>query len=721
MLALNLNRVDYLQVGVTSSKSMKVLPISEKASKGSLQKVAVADFDGVLTCFGIKKHVPQILFKTLPGNKITSLELGGIEGPSRDKIFFATGAEVKGFTKKGKQFLSFDTNLTESIQSMYVEGADLYLCGSSIYNHYNNCNDKHYYLAPDKINDIQVLPQAVSKTTMPVLGCQDRVLRVLNDSELFYEIEVAGSPTVLVLEGKKDNEYTRDVIYGTTDGKIGCVHIGEQAPEHLWEIENDKQYGNVLSLGMHDVSGDGTSDLLVGRADGMVEVYSFDEGGQPFQHFKHSLSESITSIDGGCVCASGYEEVVLSTYTGWVLGLTTEPQQRQLGMTGSAIKETVNQDLQDKIIELTQDIEYLQQTVLNERDKYQQTALSDTAVSAVPPFNINDRFFLSHEDASYTLSIEVQMPIDTILLQSDVPVDLLDVEKNSAVVSYSTCDPESGNFLLATYRCQANTTRIELKIRTIEGQYGHLQAYVTPRMQPKTCQVQQYQIKPLSLHQRSHVFDEERPFNILKLTGQFSLAEVHSWICYSLPEVPERTPAEEEVVFYFTSTFLDTQLECSYKKGEATFRSDNISTISILKDVLSKEATKRKMNLNIKCDLNEESVPNVLYRLHPKLEHQLLLAKRVQLIDSLKELQTYENDTSFLTEEYREIIDNAETLQDAFKKQPCHLERLYGMITDLYIDRHKFKGQNVKNKVSQLIGILDNYDLNVLLEFFQQD
>ena len=39
-----------------------------------------------------------------------------------------------------------------------------------------------------------------------------------------------------------------------------------------------------------------------------------------------------------------------------------------------------------------------------------------------------------------------------MLLHSDVPIDLLDVEKNSAVVSYSVCNPEDGNFLLATYR-----------------------------------------------------------------------------------------------------------------------------------------------------------------------------------------------------------------------------------------------------------------------------
>lgn len=177
------------------------------------------------------------------------------------------------------------------------------------------------------------------------------------------------------------------------------------------------------------------------------------------------------------------------------------------------------------------------------------------------------------------------------------------------------------------------------------------------------------------------------------------------------------------LVFYGTThvTNIEHSLCKNFRKGEATFRSDNISTISILKDVLSKEATKKKQNLNIKCDLNEDSIPNVLHRLHPKLEHQLLLAKRVQLIDALKELEVYENDTSFLTEEYREILDNAETLQEAFKKQPCHLERLYGMITDLYIDRHKFKGLNVKNKVPQLINILDNYDLNNLMEFFQQE
>ena len=43
------------------------------------------------------------------------------------------------------------------------------------------------------------------------------------------------------------------------------------------------------------------------------------------------------------------------------------------------------------------------------------------------------------------------------------------------------------------------------------------------------------------------------------------------------------------------------------------------------------------------------------------------------------------------------------------------------MITDLYIDYNKFKGNNVKNKVPKLLEILDKYELVALLDFFKED
>ncbi|CAG04657.1 unnamed protein product, partial [Tetraodon nigroviridis] len=597
------------QVGVTSQKTMRLLPSS---GKKATQKVAIADNDGVLSCFGMKKGEAVYLFKTLPGRKISRLDLGGAVGTPQEKIFVCSGSMVRGFTKKGKSFLAFEANLTESINAMHVSGADLFVCASYIYNHYCDCKDQDYFLSGDKINDIICVSSENLTHVVPVLACQDRVLRVLQ-----------------------------------------------------------------------------------------------------------VLSESVTSIQGGCVGKDTYDEVLAVTYTGWVTGLTTEPQKAEMG-PGNEVK--MSKETQSKLETLRAELEQLQVRVLQGREQYQQTSQSSTALSGVPIFSINDKFTLCQDDASYSLTLEVQTAIDNLLLQSDVPIDLLDVDKNSAVVSFSECDSEqpNGNFLLATYRCQANTTRLELKVRSIEGQYGTLQAYVTPRLQPKTCQVRRYQIKPLSLHQRTHSIDQDRPMNRLSLVGQFSFAEIHSWVVFCLPEVPEKTPAGDTVTFCFQNTFLGTQLEATYCKGEGHFKSDNISTISILSDVLSKEATKKKINLNISYDISDDSVNHTLKMIHPKLEYQLLLARKVQLIDALKELQVHEGNADFLIPEYRSILDEAANLLEEYKKQPAHLERLYGMITDLFIDKFKFKGQNVKTKVSSLLEILDNYDLNSLVNFFSE-
>jgi hypothetical protein len=55
--------------------------------------------------------------------------------------------------------------------------------------------------------------------------------------------------------------------------------------------------------------------------------------------------------------------------------------------------------------------------VVQGREKYQQTAQSSTAVSAMPVFSVNDKFTLCQDDASYSLTLEVQTAIDNLLLQ----------------------------------------------------------------------------------------------------------------------------------------------------------------------------------------------------------------------------------------------------------------------------------------------------------------
>jgi Bardet-Biedl syndrome 7 protein len=87
--------------------------------------------------------------------------------------------------------------------------------------------------------------------------------------------------------------------------------------------------------------------------------------------------------------------------------------------------------------------------------------------------------------------------------------------------------------------------------------------------------------------------------NQLLIKGNFSQGEMQSWIGKCLPEVPERVNSAEENILIFKNALVGTFLKCRYWKGEAEFASDNISTISILKDFISKEATNKHIKIEI--------------------------------------------------------------------------------------------------------------------------
>ena len=65
-----------------------------------------------------------------------------------------------------------------------------------------------------------------------------------------------------------------------------------EAPCHRWEVPNDKQQGGVRSLDNYDILGDGVADLLVGRDDGMIQVFGYDDTDEPVLRFSqvHDLN-----------------------------------------------------------------------------------------------------------------------------------------------------------------------------------------------------------------------------------------------------------------------------------------------------------------------------------------------------------------------------------------------------------------------------------------------
>ncbi|XP_033198260.1 BBSome complex member BBS7 isoform X3 [Bombus vancouverensis nearcticus] len=701
-MTLPLSRTDYTAVGVTSRGTTKVFPATEHRQT---QKFAVADHDGVLHVYGIKKGELQVSFKSLPGPRINKLVLGGT---GHDKIYIAQGNTVKGYTKKGKLFLEFDTNLIDPISALYVLGPNLAACARDLYHRYHDCKDADSYLAGETLYDIVLLPTD-GNFMFAILACGDCAIRVLHGTKTPAILRLPSVPTVLSLYREGDLESKERVLVGTIDGKVGLLILhGNKTLRITWLL--NMTGSEVTSLDTYELQ-DGL-DILIGRQDGTVEVYTFPEEDMlPFLRYRYNAKESISSVVGGIIGAAGYPEVLVTTYSGRIFGLTTKPP----GL--------LEADQNDGLTKLKAEIEQLQEKLKEEKEA------ASFSVDPLAPLilSVNHRMILNREDASYSLSIELDTPIDNILIQSDTPIELLDVESNSAVVSLSTCNPREGNFVLATYRCQVNTNHLEMRLRTIEGQPGTLQIYVTSQVQPKCCRKISIPISALSLHVRQHEADNsethvEGPFNELKLIGGFTVAEMHAWLSFALSDVPERPHLEEgEATLTYVSSFIGTLLKCKYKKGSAIFLGENISSIIILRDILTREATKRKIKLDVFCDVSDGSISRVLELIFPQLNAAHDLITKVKILNALEEWELKENPKENLCSEYQELIQKESEIKSQMAKDNEILERLHAVITDLYVDWERAKrSRRIGNKdvAEKLSAALKSRELAQILQAF---
>ncbi|VDK49346.1 unnamed protein product [Anisakis simplex] len=247
---ITLTRVDYAQIGTASRGCMRVIAADKEDKKKktkTLDKIVCGSHTGVVLCFVRKNSETQMLFKTMTGPRIDCLRLGGALGTVQDKIFVSSENCVKGYSKKGKQFFSFETNMAEPISSMYIYGVDMFLCGRLSFNHYHDCADANYYLCNERINDVLCLPVVegswVGRGITAVLACDDKTIKVLNGSELSYEVQLGDIPNVLHLF-MNDGGNKQRVLYGTKDGRLGLVDLPPKDGTVAWEVSTKSTSGS---------------------------------------------------------------------------------------------------------------------------------------------------------------------------------------------------------------------------------------------------------------------------------------------------------------------------------------------------------------------------------------------------------------------------------------------------------------------------------------------
>eukprot|EP00026_Physarum_polycephalum_P003277 Phypoly_transcript_03287.p1 GENE.Phypoly_transcript_03287~~Phypoly_transcript_03287.p1 ORF type:complete len:176 (+),score=34.35 Phypoly_transcript_03287:1655-2182(+) len=157
-----------------------------------------------------------------------------------------------------------------------------------------------------------------------------------------------------------------------------------------------------------------------------------------------------------------------------------------VGGPEEAIQKTpaaIQEETSKKIRAAQQEVDKLTDRLKKEKDKYQKIS----TVAPVAPqqaLKVQSKFELTVEGI-YVLTLEVKMPLETLILHADVPLEIEEYDKAQCLLSRMKPNTDEETYLLATCKIMENTNRIEMKIRTVEGQHGTLNVYVLPVTVPK--------------------------------------------------------------------------------------------------------------------------------------------------------------------------------------------------------------------------------------------
>ncbi|KAF0980758.1 hypothetical protein FDP41_013241 [Naegleria fowleri] len=713
-------RLDLLKTSSVSSDCLKLFPVGKKKT----QRVVVGDNDGSLQAFSIKKGAVNTTFKTISQNK----PVKGVQ-IHKNRVFYSYGQVVKGVTKKGKEFYRLDSNISEDATRMVIRVPGLWIGGNYILYHYVDSVEKGFYMSPDRINTvIPYFDCGDSVNDKAILGCQDRKLRVVCNTDCVAQYATEGAVTSLLL-----NEESNSLIYGTETGQVIELDFKASSnPTIAWKIEGEK--GSVNEMCKYDINGDGNEELIVARNDGTLEVYSFIDPSQPTRLLKKTIDESITCVTAGKIISPEDEDILVSTFSGRVLAFTSHQysatESSNLNLPFNIMddkKKIVGITKSQRIINLQKELESLDEKLSKVKQNYSK--MSSEIVAVHCEYETKASFILDAKEAYYRLHVESDVHMDMIIIRSEIALDLLDSSgDNNVVVSNITPDEkkDSSTKFSATFRFTDNCKRIEVLFRTYEGKYGPIEVYIIPKLHPKISKFHMFNVKPLSLHER--LVDEQRakpvvgnrPLNKLIVSGSFSLSEVHSWIGLCVEGIPDKI-TEDEMTYYFHSTFQNTCLIIKLKRGEAVIETDNITAISVIEEVITKAATERKTKVNISFEINDHTFGHSISLLYPKLEYQLNLSEKIKLIDALKEIQVQEEDLSFLSPEYKSILDESDQLLEDSKYQTKRLDFLNEILIRMFMDCLKFKRKNAQQYLPPFKQLLESrkYQLDTLISSFK--
>nr|XP_032512101.1 Bardet-Biedl syndrome 7 protein homolog [Danaus plexippus plexippus] len=635
-MSYDLSRVDYTLCGITYPDTLKILPASDQKLK---QRFVVGDKNGVLQCLSIKDEEPVVNFKTLPGKPITCVQLGSPAGNTSDKIFTASGNEVKGYNKKGKVFFAIETSVSETITSMSVIGNDLILCSGRTITFYRDLQELYTYICDDRVLDSTPFstPNSVRVRLLVIIANKEAL--IVENGKLLQKLYVSAGPTSITVPpfiGHVDVS----AIYGSADGSIGVLSYQESELNSKCLVPG-AGLGSVTCLGwLNNSSG---YHLAVGRHDGSIQLHLLNSenlNDKPRLKFTYFSGEPVTSVCGG-VISTDEPELIAATFSGRIFGLRSN--RFMPGNISSASLDV----LATRRSKLEAEVAKLEKQAISEREKYQRNTRSFLSGVSVPPLL----------EIEYELTGATHNNWQEVKLISAVPLDVLFVycenkleiqTDSTAVLSICTQQENNSPELLATIRCQAGTRRLWMRIRILDDKETKMEGtrvliYVLPTGAPRVARLIKLYLSLLphySKYESPDIENKQRPCE-LNILGPFSVAEMTAWLSQILPgELPRPSTT---VIFARSHTTLGSFLICQYKRGSATFKSNNISTITLIKDFITNCCIRKNIRADVNCEIPEDCCLNAFKLLEDKFKSVYNYHKECEIKNAISSLDLDEN------------------------------------------------------------------------------
>lgn len=661
-----------LKVSSTDKNCLVSLP----PGKEGTQKVVVGDLEGVIQCFKVAKGKVQTVFKTMPSSDqpIACVRLGLVGGERTNKIFVASAdGLVRGITKKGKEFFRLESSSlnSERVRCMDAAPPRLMLSGDYIFTEYSNNQESAFMLAPDRINYFFCADDASS-----IAACQDRFIRSIYGGAIRYEVRIEGGAPTSVMplpQSGGAGGSGKQLIFGTDQGKLGHLAYDPSSDTFRrgWMIDSSDVRGSVACMNSGDMTGDGTEDLIVGRDDGGVEIYGFDvDADRPLLAFQTQLQESVTAVTTAVFNSrDNPRDLILSTFSGkivdlartglkgWRVGAAVEGEgEGDKKRVGPTTNEQKHPD-QSEIVSMRTEISKLRDEVHKMREKASHATVAASAAKTAESFKallkvrVDHSFVLDVDTATHILSLECDMPVEMVVLRSDLEgVELLPLafSRLNFVLAEGAASPsgissetpseqlsESADCaFLATYRVsEPSVHRLSVRLRLPEGAHGVVHVFVQPFAEPKTSVRIEVPVAVLPLHRRVSASELPKEFGFVskelkgfpgddthgeerestlhvsnwpsaRITGDFSRAEAHGWLSSVFADLPplwqDATQDSPDLYVFRNSFFLPPLhfvVRVAVRDKVCLLESNDICSLIACREFFLKSATSRKVSI----------------------------------------------------------------------------------------------------------------------------